>query len=134
MLSRAEVQAAMDASPFISFMGIVVVEVDPALPDITCRCRMRPEFERLAETGQWHGGVLASLIDTVGDFVVARVAGHAVPTVNFRTDYLRAASTPVLTIRGISRRIGKTIGVVDVEVTSDKGDVVALGRATYAVV
>jgi hypothetical protein len=45
---------------------------------------MRPEFERGAGTGQWHGGPIAAEIDTVGDYAAALVLGRTLPTVIFR--------------------------------------------------
>ena len=34
------------------------------------RAAMRPEFERGRGTGQWHGGPIAAIIDTVGDYAL----------------------------------------------------------------
>ena len=52
---------------------------------------MRPEFERGAGTGQWHGGPLAAIIDTVGDYALIMALRRGLPTINFRVDYLRPA-------------------------------------------
>lgn len=92
---------------------------------------MRPEFERRAGTGQWHGGPIAALIDTAGDYALALHAGGPVPTINFRTDYLRPAVDTSLTAAARVRRAGRTVGVVDVDVTDDRGRLVAVGRGSY---
>src|SRR5207253_352967 len=73
---------------------------------------LRPELERRQGSGQWHGGPLAGLIDTAGDFAVALGLGAVVPTINFRVDYLRPAMTPRLTATATVRRAGRTVGVV----------------------
>ena len=53
-------------------------------------CAMRPEFERGAGTGQWHGGPMAAIIDTVGDYALIMALRRGLPTINFRVDYLAA--------------------------------------------
>ena len=83
-------------------------------------------------TGQFHGGPVASFIDTVGDFAVAAVVGGGVPTMNFRVDYLRPSGGPHLTGRAVARRIGRSVGVVDIDVTDAEGRLTAIGRATYS--
>ena len=52
---------------------------------------MRPEFERGKGTGQWHGGPIAAIIDTVGDYALIMALRRGLPTINFRVDYLRPA-------------------------------------------
>src|SRR4051812_50074367 len=72
-------------------MGLKVVETDPARERITMRCEMRPEFERGAGTGQWHGGPVAAIIDTVRDYALIIALRRGPPTINFRVDYPRPA-------------------------------------------
>ena len=60
-------------------------------------CAMRPEFERGAGTGQWHGGPIAAIIDTVGDYALIMALRRGLPTINFRVDYLRPAIKTALT-------------------------------------
>ena len=93
---------------------------------------MRPEFERGAGTGQWHGGPIAAIIDTVGDFALVMAIGKPLPTINFRVDYLRPAINTDLIATARVRRNGRTVGVVDVDVANAQGTLLAIGRATYA--
>ena len=90
-LTKDEVQALLDASPFIKFMNVRVESLDTAQDRIVMRMPLRPEFERRAGTGQFHGGAIASLIDLAGDYAIVMKVGAGVPTVNFRTDLLRPA-------------------------------------------
>jgi len=131
-MSAGELQAMLDHSPFISFLGLVVTEADPACEQVTMVARMRPEFERGAGTGQWHGGPIAAIIDTVGDYALVMALRRGLPTVNFRVDYLRPAIKTSLTTTARVRRAGKSVGVVDVDVYDDRKALVAIGRATYA--
>ena len=90
----------------------------------------RPEFERGEGTGQFHGGPIASLIDTAGCMALVAVAGRDAGTVDFRTDYLRPAAGE-LRAQARVRRAGRTMGVVDVDVLDASDRLVATGRGTF---
>jgi uncharacterized protein (TIGR00369 family) len=131
-LTVAEIQQMLDASPFNLFLGLTVVRADPVKQEVTMRSPMRPEFERRPGSKQWHGGVIASVIDTVGDFAVGMMVGRGLPTVNFRVDYLRPAVDTALVAVSRVRRAGKSVGVADVDVFDEKGALLAIGRGTYS--
>jgi len=131
-LDAAAVQAIFDRSPFIGWLGLKVVSLDHERQEITVRMAMRPELERRAGTRQFHGGPIAAFIDIVGDFAIGMLAGGGVPTMNFRTDYLRPAIGEALTAVARVRRAGKTAAIVDIEVIDDEKRLVALGRGTYS--
>jgi uncharacterized protein (TIGR00369 family) len=131
-LSVAELQERLGHSPFIRFLGLTVTEAEPAEQRVTMIAPMRPEFERIAGSGQWHGGPIAAVIDTVGDYALVMTIGRPLPTINFRVDYLRPAVNTGLTVTARVRRQGRNVGVVDVDAMDAKGALVAIGRATYA--
>lgn len=131
-LTKEELQAMLDRSPFISFLGLKVTEADPAKELVTMSCAMRPEFERGAGTGQWHGGPIAAIIDTVGDYALIMALRRGLPTINFRVDYLRPAIKTGLITTAKVRRAGKSVGVVDVDVYNEQKALVAVGRAAYS--
>jgi uncharacterized protein (TIGR00369 family) len=131
-LSGAELQKMLDHSPFIAFLGLTVTEADPARERLTMRCEMRPEFERGRGTGQWHGGPIAAIIDTVGDYALIMALRRGLPTINFRVDYLRPAIKTALITTATVRRSGKSVGVVDVDVFNEQKALLAIGRATYS--
>ena len=131
-LTGAELQAMLDRSPFIAFLVLKVTEADPAREQVTMTCAMRPEFERGAGTGQWHGGPIAAIIDTVGDYALIMALRRGLPTINFRVDYLRPAIKTALTTTARVRRAGKSVGLVDVDVFNDQKALVAVGRAAYS--
>jgi uncharacterized protein (TIGR00369 family) len=131
-LTDAELQKMLDNSPFISFLGLKVTEADPAKERVTMRCEMRPEFERSKGSGQWHGGPLAAIIDTVGDYALIMALRRPLPTINFRVDYLRPAIKTSLITTATVRRNGKSVGVVDVDVFNEQKALLAIGRATYS--
>lgn len=131
-LSREQLQQGLAHSAFIDFLGLEVLSADPAREEVVMRFAMRPEFERGKGTGQWHGGPIAAVIDTVGDYALVMLIGRALPTINFRVDYLRPAVNTALTVTARVRRNGRSVGVVDVDVANDAGALVAIGRAAYA--
>jgi uncharacterized protein (TIGR00369 family) len=130
-MTIAAMQAIMDSSPFIRFFGIRIVAADPDASTVVVEMALRPELERLPGTGQWHGGALAGLIDTAGDFALVMGAGGALPTINFRVDYLRPATTATLIATARVRRSGRTVGVVDIDVEDSEKRLVAVGRGCY---
>ena len=131
-LGVEQLQERLAHSTFIDFMGLIVISADPAKEEIVIRAPMRPEWERIKGSGQWHGGPIAAVIDTVGDYALVMLLGRPLPTVNFRVDYLRPAINTDLVVTARVRRNGKTVGVVDVDVANEAGQLLAIGRATYA--
>jgi uncharacterized protein (TIGR00369 family) len=131
-LSATDVQAIFDRSPFIRWLGLRVISLDHEQQEIRVRMDMRPELERRRGTRQFHGGPIAAFIDIAGDFAIGMLVGGGVPTMNFRTDYLRPAIGSALVAVARVRRVGRTASVVDVEVVDEEERLVALGRGAYS--
>ena len=125
-------QAMLDGSPFIHLLKMRAVSIDRERQQVVVDMPLAPEFERHPATGQFHGGVIASLIDVAGDFALVILLGGGVPTINLRIDYLRPAGGDTLTATASVRRAGRTIGVVDIDVTDTAGRLVAIGRGCYS--
>ena len=130
--TKEQLQQGLAHSTFIAFLGLEVLDADPANQAVTMRMAMRPEFERGKDTKQWHGGPIAAMIDTVGDYALVMTLRRPLPTINFRVDYLRPAIDTALTATAHVRRAGKSVGVVDIDVFDDKRNLVAIGRASYS--
>ena len=130
-MTPARLQERLDASPFSRFLGLKLMHADAASNSVVIAMPMRPELERLASTGQFHGGAIASLIDIAGDFALILSVGDAVPTINYRVDYLRPATGSELRARATVRRAGRTVGVVDIDVHDTEQRLVAVGRGCY---
>ena len=60
--SADELQRYMDASPFIASCGMRISEADAEAERLVVEMPMQPQFERGANTGQFHGGPIAALI------------------------------------------------------------------------
>ena len=131
-LGKGAQQERLGQSPFINLLNLTVVSADPAKQQLVIRAAMRPEFERGRGSGQWHGGPIAAIIDTAGDYALMMLLGRPLPTVNFRVDYLRPAIDTALIVTATVRRSGRMVGVVDIDVADEAGRLLAIGRATYA--
>jgi uncharacterized protein (TIGR00369 family) len=132
-LSIADIQEHISRSKYHQLYRPEVLEVDNEAMKLRLRVSMCDEFERQPNTGQWHGGVLASLVDIAGCYALMLVAGGPMLTLNFSTDFLRLAASETLIATATVRRIGRTVGFVDVDVTDDKDATVVVGRGCYAI-
>jgi uncharacterized protein (TIGR00369 family) len=130
-ISLERMQELLDGSPFIHLLRMRAVSLDRDRQQVVISMPLSPEYERHKGTGQFHGGVLATLIDVAGDFALVILLGGGVPTINLRIDYLRPAGGGSLTATALVRRAGRTIGVVDIDVTDGTGKLVAIGRGCY---
>lgn len=131
-LSLPDLQSMLSESAFHRVLNVDIDSVDEASDILVMRLPFSPNVERAPGSGQYHGGAIASLIDIAGDFAIAWRLGHGVPTVNFRTDYIRPAFGGDLLAHARVRRVGRTVAVCDVDVIGADGQLLALGRATYA--
>jgi len=117
-------------SPYHRFLGLKLKRCEDGLVEIVMP--FREEFLREDGSDWLHGGIVASLIDIAGDYAVYSRTGGDVPTVDLRIDYLRPAKRGSLSATGRIVKVGRRVGVADVEVRDEQGQVVAVGRGVYA--
>jgi uncharacterized protein (TIGR00369 family) len=118
-------------TPFHQWLLPELMEIDEQASTVTIRLGVRPEFCRLPERPEIHGGVVAALIDITGHAAIASKVLHSVATIDLRVDYLRLASGTELRATGTVVKLGRTIGVVDIRMNDDQQRLVAIGRAAY---
>lgn len=131
-LSAQDLQERLNRAGHVKWLGLQVISADPVGQVLTVRAPFRAEFERGEGDKQWHGGPMASIIDTVGDFALIMMLGRGLPTINFRVDYLRPAIKTDLIVVARIRRNGKSVGVADVDIQNESGALLAIGRASYS--
>ena len=131
-LTQEQIAQFLESSPFIRFSGMQLKQVDYENLSITITMPSRPDLLRSDEGDMFHGGPVAALIDIAGDFAVILVSHGPVPTINFRTDYLRPATGGELKAIATVRRFGRLVTVADVEVFDSEGRLCAVGRGTYS--
>lgn len=130
-MTKEDLQAVLNSGPFHHFMRMEILSVDVEEKCMVLRLPYRPEYQRQAETGQVHGGIISAFIDVAGTFAVAAVVGHGVPTINLRVDYLRGAINTTLIATATVLRAGRTVVVVDIDLRDEQNRQIAVGRGTY---
>jgi uncharacterized protein (TIGR00369 family) len=120
-------------TPFHQWLKPRLIAADGDIGSVTIHLTLRPEFRRLPDRPEVHGGVLAALVDITGHAAVAAKLRHGVSTVDLRIDYLRLAGGSELRAVASAIKIGRTIAVIDVRLTDDQDRAVAVGRASYLV-
>ncbi|MEL7041515.1 MAG: PaaI family thioesterase [Pseudomonadota bacterium] len=131
-MTKDDLQGLLDGSPFTKFLGVKVTEADADQGSVVLRMESRLEIQRIDGSPQIHGGPLAALIDTAGDLAVAQAVGGAVPTIDMKVDYLRPVMGDYVLARAQARRVGRTVGVADIEIVDAEDRLCAIGRAVYA--
>ncbi|MEM7413514.1 MAG: PaaI family thioesterase [Myxococcota bacterium] len=128
---KATLESFLEQVPFAQSCGMRIVEADASAGTLVVEMPIADHLERQRGSGQFHGGAVASLIDTAGTFAMIMVTGSIVSTVDMRTDFLRPA-VGSLRAEARVRKAGKRIGVVDIDVTGAEDRAVAVGRGTFA--
>ena len=132
-VDRATFAAELLARPPLhAWLKPRVLSADTATDTVTIGLAYQPAFSRSPDRRDYHGGIIATLIDIAGHAALAAKLGRRVPTVDMRIDYLRPAVDSDL--RAIARvlRAGRSLGVVDVEVVDDAGRSIAVGRCVFS--
>ncbi|MBI5527602.1 MAG: hotdog fold thioesterase [Deltaproteobacteria bacterium] len=119
--------------PFHRFLGLKVDHLEPGLARL--KLPFRPEFVGDPFRPALHGGVLSTLLDTVGGMAVfTRLPwGDRASTVDMRVDYLRPGLNEDLVAEGRVERLGNRVGVTEMRVfhPGHEAEPVATGRGVY---
>jgi uncharacterized protein (TIGR00369 family) len=120
----------VDRSPFQRLIGLELVQAEDGAVEM--RLPWRDELGRSDGSDWFHGGVISALIDIAGDYAIASRLGRTVPTIDLRVDFLRPARRGDLRAHARAVKIGKTVGVADIELRDANDAVVAIGRCAYS--
>jgi len=136
-LDAAGIDEFVDRHGYLSWLDVEVVELDAerAVVRIPAMDALRnPEG---SHPRPLHGGILATIVDTTSAMALRTTfedpENAGLTTTNLDVSYLRPA-TGDLEATGEVVRAGRSMGVTDVEVTSETADgpeTVAVGRTTY---
>jgi uncharacterized protein (TIGR00369 family) len=119
-----------DGIAFNRLCGFEVVDFTPDV--VRIRAAFRPGLS--AHEKIFHGGVLATLIDTAGSGAV--IAGHdyslgtRLTTVSMTVNYLSVAPGEDIVAEGVCTRRGRSLNFAQVVVTSESGKRLAEGMLT----
>jgi uncharacterized protein (TIGR00369 family) len=118
---------------FHRFLRMEIVAADAAEGTIAIRLPFRDEYSRIPAAGDYHGGIIAALLDVAGTFAASLVAKTPTPTMNLRTDYLRPPVRCDLLATARVLRRGRSAIVADVEIADPSGAIYAVARGTWSV-
>lgn len=135
LTQEAGLRALLASSPFHELLPIQFLHLDREAARARFLLPFKPAFERQPGSGRHHGGVIATLIDVSGAFTMIAMTGRNVPTTSLTIDYLRPAQpSSDLLSQAVVRQNGRTLGVVDVEITDAQERLIALGRVSLSTV
>jgi uncharacterized protein (TIGR00369 family) len=126
-LTRNQLQAVVETCEFDRWMGLKIQSLDEAT--LTMLLPFRAEIVGTPKVNRLHGGVVASLIDAAGCYLLIALLVKRVSTANLVIDYLRPACGEMVAIARLVK-IGRRICNVMVEVTGADGKLAATGRLT----
>lgn len=118
-------------NPAWELLGLVPVRVSAQEAVV----EMPVERRHLQMAGRVHGGFIATLVDTAaGVAVVANTApGTRHATIDLHVEFVHGATLESERLRATARirRIGRTVAFLSVDVVDARGELVAIGTASY---
>jgi 1,4-dihydroxy-2-naphthoyl-CoA hydrolase len=121
-----------DAMPFAALVGIDLLEASSEL----VRGRLAWAPERCTAGDLLHGGALMALADTCGGvcaFLNLPEGAHGTATVESKTNFLRAVREGTITASTRPLHVGRTLVVLETELTRDDGSLVAKVTQSQAI-
>ena len=121
-----------DAMPFAALVGIDLLEASTEL----VRGRLAWAPERCTAGGLLHGGALMVLADTCGGvcaFLNLPEGAQGTATVESKTNFLRAVREGTVTANTRPLHVGRTLVVLETELTRDDGSLVAKVTQSQAI-
>lgn len=120
--------------PFNKFIGMEMLEIRDGYAK--ARIPFREEFIGDTWRRRWHGGLLATAMDSVGGAVgVAYFSSFddKMATIDLRVDYLKGAKAEPIIIEGELVRLGNRIMVTRMKVFNEGSDeLLAEGKGVYS--
>lgn len=117
--------------PISGFDGLIGLRLDEVTKDgVTASFDIRPDLQQ--PYGILHGGVLCSVVETVGSVSGAAWYGGAVVGTSNHTNFLRATRSGRLTARSTPVHRGKTQQLWEIEITDEQERLVAKGQLRLA--
>lgn len=126
-----DLELRLKESPYHRWLGVELVSAVDG--EVEMRLPFREEFLASDDRSNVHGGIIATLADLTTCFAMMSSTGCDAPNINIQVDYLRMVGPDTdLIARGRSVKAGRTLGVAEVEIRTQTGRLVAVGRSTLA--
>ena len=137
-------QVLEEKIPFCHLLGVKVASLDPDHPQL--RFDMREELLGNFAQGMLHGGVIASVLDSVAGIAILLKMAALHPkedvfsqlrefglmsTIDLRIDYLQPGKGASFTANAEVTRLGKRVANVLMDLRNEKGERIATGAAAF---
>lgn len=136
------VRAVLAQVPFGQWLGLELTGIDE--DRVQMRFERRDEMVGNPDRGVLHGGIISSVLDTVGGFAAllgylrrepeeSRKAEFSpyFSTIDLRTDYLRPGVGSHFTAVSFPLRVGNRIVVTRMELHGESNELISVGTGTY---
>jgi uncharacterized protein (TIGR00369 family) len=133
----------------ISFNELLGLKIESLAPgDVRLGVAMRPALVGHYLHGRLHGGVVASVLDSVGGLALMVAIAEQFPhdntlqvmqrfsrmaTIDLRVDYLRQGIGQHFTASAEVTRLGSRIGTTLLRLVNEESTLIATGAAVYAI-
>ncbi len=129
-MTLEKLQQLITRGPFNQWLAFTVLKIDG--DGIEIKAAWREEWVVNPDRRYTHGGILAAIVDVAADYAIAAQLGRAVPTINIRVDYHKAALPGDLIAKARVVRMGSQYSTAEAAVYDSDGTLVASGRGTYS--
>jgi uncharacterized protein (TIGR00369 family) len=130
--AEAFIRTMLQRPPLHQWLLPQLLALDIEAGTATIGLPYRPELSRSPDQADYHGGIIATLIDMAGHACLAAKLRRRVPTIDMRIDFLRTAVNTGLRAEARILRAGRTIGLCDVEIRDDASRLISVGRCVYS--
>jgi uncharacterized protein (TIGR00369 family) len=123
-----DVQEYLDDIPFQETLGIEIIRAQDGHAE--AKIELGPDLSSSQQRVIAHGGVVATLADTVGGAATISLNNAVTPTIDLQINYLAPAEND-LSATGEVIRNGNSVATVDIEITDTQNTHVASGQGVY---
>ncbi|WP_121666635.1 hotdog fold thioesterase [Mesonia aquimarina] len=128
------IKMAENLIPLHQFLGLKVLSLESGYAKV--RVPFKKEVVGDVRNNRWHGGIIATIMDSVGGIVGSTYGSSTkdkMATIDLRVDYLKAAQDSALIVEGELVRLGNRIMVVRMRAFSenDENNLIAEGKGVY---
>ena len=124
-----------ESIPFHKFLGLKVLELKKGYAKM--RIPLRPELIGNVFSGNWHGGVIATALDSAGGMAAASLLKSKedkLATLDIRVDYLKPNKGNAIIVTGEVIRSGNSSIVTNLKAFDERSEeLLADGRAVFSV-
>lgn len=132
-MDNTRLQNMLDAYEFHRILKMQVVDVSDS-HSVCLRLPFSPSYALLSATGNYHGGVLASLADVAGTLACIVDGAKPFTTMHMTIDFLKSPRGCDLYASAKVIKSGGKVSVADVEIIDDANTVYAVSRGSWSAI